>query len=63
MRKDVSSADMGLAAGEQPERADLIDAYAPPLAPMAMPLQTLEVRWAERLRFAAVRPALGGAAH
>jgi hypothetical protein len=54
---------MGLAAGEQPERADLIDAYAPPLAPMTMPLQTLEVSWAERLRFAAVRPALSGAAH
>ena len=62
MSKDVFSADTGLAAAERSARADLIDAYAPPPAPLAMPLQTLEVGWAERLRLVPARPALSASA-
>tara|TARA_R110002020_G_scaffold36937_18_gene111489 strand:- start:1633 stop:1821 length:189 start_codon:yes stop_codon:yes gene_type:complete len=61
MSNDVFSADTGLAAAERSARADLIDAYAPPPAPMAMPLQTLEVSWLARLRLVPARPALAGA--
>lgn len=58
MSKDAFSAETGLAAREQAERADLIDAFAPRPAPMTMPLQTLEAGWAERLGFTPARPAL-----
>ncbi|MGX1097089.1 hypothetical protein [Amorphus sp. MBR-141] len=61
MSNDVTNADMGLPVEPQ-ERAAFIDAYAPPSAPMAMPLQTLEVGWSARLRLAVVRPSLVGAA-
>jgi hypothetical protein len=61
MSNDVTDAGMTLASIEQSERIVFMDAYAPPSAPMAMPVQTLEVGWTARLRLAFFRPALSGA--
>lgn len=61
MRTDVSSPMAGGDVLEQPETTPLIDAFAPPSAPMTMQVRALEVSWAERLRFAPARPALSPA--
>lgn len=61
MSNDVIDAKAPLASTEQPERAVFIEACAPPSAPMAMPLQTLEVDWPARFRLAVLRPSLSGA--
>lgn len=61
MRADVSSPMAGGDAVQQPETTHLIDAFAPPSAPMTMQVRSLERSWSERLRIAPARPALSPA--
>lgn len=54
MRHDASNSDAVEASDAHSSGADLIGAFAPPHAPMAMPVQVLEVSWSERLGLSAV---------
>ncbi|MEW5421733.1 hypothetical protein [Amorphus sp. 3PC139-8] len=54
MRHDVSNPDALETIDAHSSGAASIEAFAPPRAPMAMPVQVLEVSWSERLGLASL---------